>query len=74
MKKLLFILFIVLLSSCSTPEKSEVYFTVYFKNGNELAIKGIDADATKNAFIVYHSNYVTSVFNKDEVLYIIKED
>lgn len=73
MKKILFILAaIMIMSSCAT-EKNETTFVVKFKDGTEVKVVGTDAGASKNGFYIYHKGVQTSVFAKDEVLYILKE-
>lgn len=73
MKKILFTLVaIMIISSCAT-EKEETTFIVKFKDGTEVKVVGTDAYVGKNGFHVYHKGMQTSVFAKDEVLYILKE-
>ena len=73
MKKILFTLVgTILISSCTT-KKEETTFIVKFKDGNEMKVVGTDASVGKNGFYVYHIGMQTSVFSKDEVLYIVKE-
>ena len=73
MKKILFTLVVtMIISSCAT-EKNETTFIVKFKDGTEMKVVGTDASASKNGFYVYHRGAQTSVFAKDEVLYILKE-
>lgn len=73
MKKILFILVATMIISSCTTEKNETTFIVKFKDGTEMKVIGTDTNASKNSFYVYHQNYQTSVFAKDEVLYILKE-
>lgn len=76
MKKVLFILVaIMIISSCATEtkKKNETTFCVKFKDGTEMQIVGTDASVSKNGFYVYHGGVQTSVFAKDEVLYIIRK-
>lgn len=76
MKRILFILVAtMIISSCATEKtkKSEITFIVKFKNGTEIKVVGTDASATKNGFYIYHGGAQTSVFAKDEVLYILKD-
>ena len=61
----------MIMSSCTT-EKNETTFIVMLKDGTEVKVVGIDACATKNGFYVYHKGMQSSVFAKDEVLYILK--
>ena len=73
MKRILLILVAtMIISSCAT-EKNETTFIVKFKDGTEIKVLGIDTSASKEGFYVYHSITQTSVFNRDEVLYILKE-
>ena len=73
MNKILFILVtIMIMSSCAT-EKNETTFIVKFKDGTEVKVVGTDASAAKNGFYIYHRGAQTSVFAKDEILYILKE-
>lgn len=76
MKKILFILAAIMIISSCTAEKTkkiETTFIVKFKDGTEVKVAGTDASATKNGFYIYHGGAQTSVFSKDEVLYILKE-
>ena len=73
MKRILLILVAtMIISSCAT-EKNETTFIVKFKDGTEMKILGTDASVGKNGFYVYHRGVQTSVFAKDEVLYILTE-
>lgn len=73
MKKILFVLVAtMIISSCAT-EKEETTFIVKFKDGTKMEILGIDTSANNNAFYIYHKDYQSSVFSKDDVLYIIKK-
>ena len=74
MKKILFTLVAtMIISSCAT-EKNETTFIVKFKDGTEMKVVGTDASVGKNGFYVYHTDLTSSVFAKDEVLYIIKNE
>lgn len=73
MKKILFILVAsMIISSCAT-QKNETTFIVKFKDGTEIKAVGTDTSVGKNGYYVYHTGMQTSVFSKDEVLYILKE-
>ena len=73
MKKILFTLVAtMIISSCAT-KKDETTFIVKFKNGTEVEVVGTNASASKNGFYIYHKGVQTSVFAKDEVLYILKK-
>lgn len=74
MKKILFILVAtMIISSCAT-ESDQTTFIVKFKDGTEMKVAGIGTSATKNGFYIYHGDSKSSVFSKDDVLYIIKSD
>lgn len=74
MKRILLILVAtMIISSCAT-EKNETTFIVKFKDGTEMKILGTDANVGKHGFYVYHTDLASSVFAKDEVLYIIKNE
>lgn len=62
----------MIISSCATRQ-DEATFIVKFKDGTEVKVVGTDASVGKNGFFVYHDGAQTSVFAKDEVLYILKE-
>lgn len=73
MKKILFIFVATMMISSCTRERPETTFVVKFKDGTEMKVVGIDASASKNCFFVYHKGWQASVFDKDEILYILKE-
>ena len=76
MKKILFILvatMIIISCSIEPKKKNETTFIVKFKDSTEIKVAGTDASVTKNGFYIYHVGAQTSVFSKDEVLYILKE-
>ena len=73
MKKILFTLVAIMIISSCTAEKEETTFIVKFKDGTEIKVVGTDAHVGKNGFYVYHTGMQTSVFAKDETLYIVKE-
>lgn len=76
MKKILFILvatMIIISCSTETKKKNETTFIVKFKDGTEMQVIGTDANVGKHVFFVYHGGVQTSVFAKDEVLYILKD-
>lgn len=73
MKKILFTVVAILIISSCTTRQDEATFIVKFKDGTEVKVVGTDASVGKNGFFVYHNGAQTSVFAKDEVLYILKE-
>lgn len=73
MKKILFALIVTIIISSCTTRQDEATFIVKFKDGTEVKVVGTDASVSKNAFYVHHDGVQTSVFAKDEVLYILKE-
>lgn len=74
MKKILFtVVATLIISSCPTEKEEITTFIVKFKDGTEMRVIGTDASASRDAFYVYHDRVQTSVFTKDEVLYIVKE-
>ena len=74
MKKILFTLAATMIISSCVTKKEETIFIVKFKDGTEMKILGTDASVGKNGFYVYHTDLTSSVFAKDEVLYIIKSE
>lgn len=75
MKKVLFtVVATLIISSCTTGnDNDEATFVVKFKDGTEVKVVGTDASVGKNGFYIEHKGTQTSVFAKDEVLYILKE-
>ena len=73
MKKILFIFVATMMISSCTTERPETTFVVKFQDGTEMKVVGINASALKNSFCVYHKGGQASVFAKEEVLYILKE-
>lgn len=73
MKKILFTLVATMIISSCTIGKDEATFIVKFKDGTEMKVVGTDASVRKNGFYIEHKGTQTSVFAKDEVLCIVKE-
>lgn len=72
MKKILMLLFCVLLSISCSDKRKETTYIVKFKDGSQMEVIGYYSTISK------HSAYVMSYegsynFNRDEVLYIIKK-
>ena len=73
MKKILFTVFATMvISSCDT-EKPETTFIVKFKDGTEMKVVGTDTGDSRGCIYLYHKDNQASIFVKDEILYIVKE-
>lgn len=73
MKKILFTLIAtMIISSCGT-KREETTFIVKFKDGTEMKVVGTNISDSRNCIYLYHKDYQASVFDKEEILYILKE-
>lgn len=72
-----FILLLVLIFSiCSCDYKVNDNTTTYvikFKDGTEVEMMAKDCYTTKEGYVVCHGNGQHSIFNIDEVVYILKK-
>ena len=73
MKKILFIVITtMIISSCNT-EKPKTTFIVKFKDNTEMKVVGTNVSDSRGCIYLYHKDNQASVFVKDEILYILKE-
>lgn len=71
MKILINLLFSLLLVSCCNNKPTYETYKVKFKDGSEIEVKGYDTYLSRNGYGV--SNIGGDlIFNKEEVVYIIK--
>lgn len=74
-----FILSLILtfsICSCSCDYKVNNNTTTYaikFKDGTEVEMMAKDCYTTKEGYVVCHGNGQHSIFNMDEVIYILKK-
>lgn len=71
---LLVLIFSICSCSCNYNVNNDITtYVIKFKDGTEIEMMAKDCYTTKEGYVVCHGNGQHSVFNIDEVVYILKK-
>lgn len=74
MKKFILLLILTLsIYSCDSSTYGKTTYVIKFKDGTEIEMLAADCYTTKQGYVVSHEKGQHSIFNMDEVVYILKK-
>ena len=74
MKRFILLLILALsIYSCDSNTYGKTTYVIKFKDGTEVEMLAADCYTTKQGYVVCHEKGQHSIFNIDEVVYILKK-